>query len=379
MHKKKLIMISNTSFGRPGNIGYRLNKIVENKNDYDVTIFARYAKNKNLNINAYVIFSRFLSLLKKRFFIKKNVRFYDEVVFEFLFLCIMPVRYIFKSNSKPMVAHVSGFYPSIMKYFQKNNIKTVLDIAILPNLCIKLLDNKYSEAYLNQPEIQIENREKICLELADKIICPSKFVYANINAMFPQYSSKMKIIPFGTDFSDKKMLKEDRKLTKNILFAGSLNARKGVDQLVHSFLEINDESAELYLCGREFWSTKLPINPKIRKPGFVDVSEYLSKCGIFVLPTFMEGSAKVVYEAMAAGLAIITTPSAGSIIQNGYDGIIVPAGDNKALTEAMRLVLYDAKLRETLGRRAKLSVRKYTWDRYAEKVYYVLDTVIHRA
>jgi glycosyltransferase involved in cell wall biosynthesis len=60
--------------------------------------------------------------------------------------------------------------------------------------------------------------------------------------------------------------------------------------------------------------------------------------GLF--PTLSEGSANVVYEALSAGLPVITTPSAGSIIQDGVDGVIIPPRSAAHLAEALLGSLY---------------------------------------
>jgi len=50
-----------------------------------------------------------------------------------------------------------------------------------------------------------------------------------------------------------------------------------------------------------------------------------------VLPSLAEGSAGVIYEALASGFAVITTESAGSVVRDGIEGFIVPEGDPQAL------------------------------------------------
>ena len=59
----------------------------------------------------------------------------------------------------------------------------------------------------------------------------------------------------------------------------------------------------------------------------------MSMANVFVLPSLTEGSARVVGEAMACGLACIVTPNCGSIIKDGYDGFIVPIQNEDTLAE----------------------------------------------
>ena len=367
MRKKSIIIISNTSFGTPGNIGFRLNHIIENTNDFNFKVFARYYKKNNLNTNLYLFISRFFSFLRQKVFTNKNIRFFDEYLFERLFFLFVTFRWFLNPNRLPELAHISGYYPSLMLFLKKRGIPIVLDVAILPNSCLIELGNQYSDKYLKNPELRLEKRERECFDLAEKILCPSKFVHQKMSAVYPEYQEKMVVIPFGVNSGKYGQIKRDIS-SKNILFAGALNERKGVELLVKSFLDINPIDSKLYLCGRGFKSTKISNDVRIIKLGFVDLDPYLSKCSIFVLPTFMEGSAKVIYEAMAAGLAVVTTPAAGSIIKDGFDGIIVASGDQVALTSSIQRLLVNEKLRRSLGDRAVNSIQYYSWERYVETV-----------
>jgi glycosyltransferase involved in cell wall biosynthesis len=58
-----------------------------------------------------------------------------------------------------------------------------------------------------------------------------------------------------------------------------------------------------------------------------------------VLPTLSEGSANVCYEAVAAGVPVVTTPNAGAILEDGVSGIIISAGSADRIAAALiRLV-----------------------------------------
>ncbi len=89
---------------------------------------------------------------------------------------------------------------------------------------------------------------------------------------------------------------------------------------------------------------------------------------VFVLPTICEGSATVCYEAMAAGLPVITTPNAGSLVRDGVDGFIVPIRDAEALADKIMAVETDRELLRTMSDNAAQHARDFTWERYAERL-----------
>jgi glycosyltransferase involved in cell wall biosynthesis len=68
------------------------------------------------------------------------------------------------------------------------------------------------------------------------------------------------------------------------------------------------------------------------------LAEAMMRHRVFVFPSYCEGSARVIFEAMACGCFIITTPNAGSIVQDGVHGRLIPPGDAGALRATLAWV-----------------------------------------
>lgn len=80
---------------------------------------------------------------------------------------------------------------------------------------------------------------------------------------------------------------------------------------------------------------------------------------IVCLPTtYGEGVPKVLIEAAACGLPIVTTdvPGCREIVQHGNNGFLVPPGDNEALYDAVKSLLDDSVLRSEMGIRGRALV-----------------------
>ncbi|MFM7321098.1 MAG: glycosyltransferase, partial [Armatimonadota bacterium] len=73
-------------------------------------------------------------------------------------------------------------------------------------------------------------------------------------------------------------------------------------------------------------------------------------------------------EAAAAGMAIVSTNQRGpgEIIESERSGLLIPPGDGEALTHALRRVVADRNLRESLRKGAVARAREYTWSRTAQ-------------
>jgi len=109
------------------------------------------------------------------------------------------------------------------------------------------------------------------------------------------------------------------------------------------------------------------------------VAEHIEKAMIFVLASDHEGMPNSLIEAMSLGLSCISTdcPCGGprDLIKDGENGILVPVGDKKAMTVAMKRLIEDTAYRESLGKNAtelqkKLSpdVVNQMWKEYFEGV-----------
>ena len=96
----------------------------------------------------------------------------------------------------------------------------------------------------------------------------------------------------------------------------------------------------------------------------------------FVLPSIAEGSAIVIYEALSFGLPVITTPNAGSVLEDGVEGQIVPASDSVALAAAILAYCNDPELLKQHAAGARAAVNKISLDRYE---YDLLDVIASTA
>jgi len=76
---------------------------------------------------------------------------------------------------------------------------------------------------------------------------------------------------------------------------------------------------------------------------------------IACLPSYREGLPKVLLEAAACGLPIVTTDAPGcrEIVRDGDNGFLVPVRDAQALALALRSLIDNVALRAKMGRRAR--------------------------
>jgi glycosyltransferase involved in cell wall biosynthesis len=92
-----------------------------------------------------------------------------------------------------------------------------------------------------------------------------------------------------------------------------------------------------------------------------DVPELLGVLDLFCISSLYEGTPLALFEAMAAGKAIVSTAVDGcrEVLREGETGLLVPPADAAALAGALERVIGDAGLRLALGTQAREASRHY--------------------
>ena len=86
-----------------------------------------------------------------------------------------------------------------------------------------------------------------------------------------------------------------------------------------------------------------------------------ANANVFCLPSFAEGLPVVLMEAMAMQIPCVSTNIAGipELIRNEIDGLLVPASDLDALTEALAKLMNDGELCNRLAASARIRVMEH--------------------
>jgi glycosyltransferase involved in cell wall biosynthesis len=150
-----------------------------------------------------------------------------------------------------------------------------------------------------------------------------------------------------------------------ILYVGAFRRIKGIQELFTAYGQL-DAPPPLVLAG-----TRAPDTPS-RFPDGVFVVEDVPHATVMamwdramfgVFPTRIpEALGNVVHEAMSRGRAVIGTRPGGheDMLEDGVNGLLVPAGDSPALAAAMSLLIEDAALRGRLGAAASERALEFT-------------------
>jgi glycosyltransferase involved in cell wall biosynthesis len=267
--------------------------------------------------------------------------------------------------------------------------KTICDHSIGHPYAIKYILNNNNLSNFDLPELITPQPLELLLaqyykdfKYADAILVNSDFVKQTfIKSCFP--SDQVKVVYLGVDdkFLNvcKVVKKPRRKKIKSILFAGGWSIRKGAHYLMAALQELENEYWELTIAGGiepELKNeTKLffeKYRSRIRFLGFLsreELCKIMLEHQIFIFPSLMEGSARVVFEALACGCFVLTTPNSGSIVKEGIHGTLLSPGSIYSIVNGLKKVWhghYDIK--QIGDNNMELIFSSYRQDQYTDKV-----------
>ena len=125
-------------------------------------------------------------------------------------------------------------------------------------------------------------------------------------------------------------------------------------------------------------ATRLGVADRVNLRGPVALDQLLPLYGefdLFVLPTRPgEGIPRVLMEAMAGGLPIVTTDVSGisSLIENGENGLLVPEGSTDGMVDALRSLITNPPLRQRLIQGGYATARAHTLERQAASLMQIV-------
>jgi len=91
---------------------------------------------------------------------------------------------------------------------------------------------------------------------------------------------------------------------------------------------------------------------------------------VLIFPSLMEGLPNVVLEAMASGMAVVTTATCGmpDVVEDEFNGLLIQPADAVAIEQAILRLAKSEELRARLGEAARESMRRHTWERTGQQL-----------
>lgn len=140
---------------------------------------------------------------------------------------------------------------------------------------------------------------------------------------------------------------------------GRLSQDKGSYELLEAFLQLANEREDVALMMIGDLEGELPENVKEVKnhervvfTGYTnEVNKHLAAADVMVHPSYREGFSMVIQEAMAMGLAVVTTdiPGPSEVIEKDVTGILVDPRSASSLLVGMKQIIADPEHMKCMG------------------------------
>lgn len=291
--------------------------------------------------------------------------------------------YIFLRRQKPLIIHThtpkAGIVGMLAAFLAKvpNRLHTVAGMPLLEESGFK--------------RKVLDFVEKLTYACATKVY-PNSFGLKTIIENNNYCSkSKLKVLANGSSngidtsyFSPELFSNDINKQLRNelnifsddfvFIFVGRLVTDKGINELISAFeaIEKQHPKSKLILVG-DYEDDLDPLLPKTLKlinenksiisVGFQnDVRPYFAIANCLVFPSYREGFPNVVMQAGAMGLPSIVSDINGcnEIVMQDKNGLIIPVKNENAIFEAMKIVLSDSELFDSMKKESRdLIVKRY--------------------
>lgn len=171
-----------------------------------------------------------------------------------------------------------------------------------------------------------------------------------------------------------------------LLFVGFVRPEKGLEYLIRALPAIKaPQRVNLAIVGAcdqfgqersrlERISTELGVQSRVSWEGYASfhsaLFDQMDRSDILVLPSLSEGTPRVLIEARARSLPVVSTTVGGipSSVTHGEDGLLVPPRDPVALASSISRLIGDGDLRRRLIHNGRENMRGRTVDRFVELV-----------
>ena len=213
-----------------------------------------------------------------------------------------------------------------------------------------------------------------------------------IDRYFPGY---YKVIPNGVDaerFGRSVPLARWQDGTRNILFVGRFEPRKGLLDLLKAYRILRKTGCECRLLvvgggpqereARRYVATRRLVGVEfLGRVSDDEKTQLFRTADVFVSPaTGKESFGIVLLEAMAAGAPIVASDIHGykGVVRRGREGLLVPPREPKQLAASIARVLLDRGLAAEMSAAGLVRAEEFSWPRVTARVDDYYGFVIRR-
>lgn len=233
---------------------------------------------------------------------------------------------------------------------------------------------------------------------AARVICISETTRRDLVSLLPEVQDRVEVISLGVEprFVPRsaeavaRVRRTYRLPERYLLTVGTVEPRKGhliLVELARLLRTVMPDSPPIYIAGPIGWKAGPLLAAVERSParGLVRLLGPVSEANLpalysgataFLFPSLYEGFGLPVVEAMACGIPVVASRTAGVTEAVGEAGLLAPPGDARAFAQAVATVLTVPEVQSRLRARGLAWARRFDWDDTARRTAAIYDEVL---
>jgi glycosyltransferase involved in cell wall biosynthesis len=248
-----------------------------------------------------------------------------------------------------------------------------------------------------RPKLKTKLIEKLTLKLAlvkaQKVVAVSANTKKDILNNFKIEAGKIEVILLAamtkSANSSVDIFKKYNLPSKYILYVGTIEPRKNLDNLIKAYALMSDnlkENFHLVFVGKRGWNSdsidstisQTKTSQYIHEVGFIPDEElplFYKNAYLFVYPSWYEGFGLPVLEAMNNSLPVITSNISSLPEVVGEGGILVSPSDIKQISHEIIKLLTNESLAHKYALAGKKQAEEFSWNKTASQMLELLKMV----
>jgi glycosyltransferase involved in cell wall biosynthesis len=224
-------------------------------------------------------------------------------------------------------------------------------------------------------------------ERSDLIIAVSAFTARQVEQLLHVDPARLRIIPHGARLLAAPVNEVPREPI--ILSVGAIQRRKNIVRLIEAFEQLTREW-KLLLAGSFGFDSEAareriqrsPRRQDIQVLGYVtdsQLEELYRRASILAFPSLDEGFGMPVLDAMARGVAVLTSNSSAMPEVAGAAALLVDPTDVQSIADGLCRLATNSDLRDTLIRAGIARAKEFTWEKSVDATWKVYEELMAKS